>query len=268
MNGLRQLLLAEQARLEVIKRKLDSELTGSREGTLRITKSNGHTQYYHHMIDSEQSNGKYLPKTEDKLIKELAQKSYDKKLLGLVERRLHQLKQLAKEYQDDEIEEVFNKQALERKCLVKPVEPTKEQIVNKWIREEYTGKGFSDEDVLIYTEKGERVRSKTEKIIADYLYRNNIPYKYEKPLILKGYGTIYPDFTLLSADTYEEIYWEQDGRMDDPTYAANAVKKIKLYEDNGIYTGERLILTFETQKIVLNTEDIRRAVQRFPLATL
>ena len=265
LKGLRKLLLAEQVRLEIIKRKLDSDLAGGCEGTLRITKSNGYTQYYHHSSDATQSSGRYLPKTEKTFIRNLAQKSYDRKLIKLVERRLHQLKQLTQEYNDDEIEEVFNKQVIERKCLVNPVEPTMEQIIDRWLNEEYTGKGFSDEDVLIYSEKGERVRSKTEKIIADYLYRNNIPYKYEKPLVLKGYGTVYPDFTLLSADTYEEIYWEHDGRMDDPVYASNAVKKIKLYEENGIYTGERFILTFETQKIVLNTEDIRRVVKRFPL---
>ena len=268
MKGLRKLLLAEQARLEGIKQKLQSELAGAPEGTLRITKSNGYSQYYHHLKDSIQANGTYLPKTEETLMKGLAQKSYDKKLLKLVERRLSQLKQITKDYKDDEIEEVFHKQAPERKCLVRPIEPTKEQIVNAWMNEEYIGKSFKDDDLIIYSEKGERVRSKTEKIIADYLYRNNIPYKYEKPLFLKGYGTIYPDFTLLSADTYEEIYWEHDGRMDDPVYASNAVKKIKLYESNGIYVGERLILTFETQKMILNTSDINGIAERFPIVTL
>ena len=61
------------------------------------------------------------------------------------------------------------------------------------------------------TEKGERVRSKSEKILADYFYRNNILYQYEKPLYLKGYGTIYTDFTFLSKKTRKEIYWEHEG---------------------------------------------------------
>ena len=268
MKGLRKLLLKEQTRLEAIKQKLESELAGAPEGTLRITKSNGYSQYYHHLSDSIQINGKYLPRTEEQLIRGLAQKSYDKKLIKLVERRLNQLKQITKDYQDDEIEEVFQKQATERKELVNPVEPTKEQIINEWINEEYIGKGFNNGDMVIYSEKGERVRSKTEKIIADYLYRKNIPYKYEKPLVLKGFGTIYPDFTLLSVDSYEEIYWEHDGRMDDPEYASKAVKKIKLYENNGIFIGERLVVTFETQKMALNTSDIERIVERFPIEAL
>ena len=32
--------------------------------------------------------------------------------------------------------------------------------------------------------------------------------------------------------------------MDDSEYAKTAIKKIKTYEDNGIYLGENLILTF------------------------
>ena len=51
-------------------------------------------------------------------------------------------------------------------------------------------------------------------------------------------------------------------------YATNAVKKIKLYENNGIFVGERLILTFETQKIILNTSDIERITDRFPVVAL
>ena len=64
---------------------------------------------------------------------------------------------------------------------------------------------------MILTENGERVRSKSEKILADYFYRQNILYKYEKPLYLKGYGTVYPDFTFLSSKTGKEIYWNMRG---------------------------------------------------------
>lgn len=114
-------------------------------------------------------------------------------------------------------------------------------------------------------ERGERVRSKSEKILADYFYRRGIPYKYEKPLYLKHFGTVYPDFTFLSKRTRKEIYWEHDGRMDDPVYAQSAVRKIQAYEENDIYPGEQLILTFETEKQVLNTREIERLVRRYLL---
>lgn len=51
----------------------------------------------------------------------------------------------------------------------------------------------------------ERVRSKSEKILADYFYRRKIPYKYECPLTLKGVGTVYPDFTFLSPKTKKKF---------------------------------------------------------------
>ena len=76
---------------------------------------------------------------------------------------------------------------------------------------------------------------------------------------------VYPDFTFLSRKTKQEIYWEHDGRMDDFVYAQNAVRKILAYEENGIYPGESLILTFETEKNVLNTRIIERLVHRYLL---
>ena len=57
----------------------------------------------------------------------------------------------------------------------------------------------------LITEKGEYVRSKSEKIIADTLTKNNINYVYELPLRLKGYGTVKPDFTVLNKRTRHEL---------------------------------------------------------------
>ena len=63
--------------------------------------------------------------------------------------------------------------------------------------------------------------------------------------------------------TRQEIYWEHHGMMDDPAYAQNAVKKIQAYEKNGIYPGERLILTFETNQVALSTQVIGNYVRRY-----
>ena len=39
--------------------------------------------------------------------------------------------------------------------------------------------------------------------------------------------------------------------------------RLQAYEENGIFPGERLILTFETEKTVLNTRMIERMVLRY-----
>ena len=51
--------------------------------------------------------------------------------------------------------------------------------------------------------------------------------------------------------------------MDDPVYVQNAVRKIQAYEENNLYPGERLILTFETEKMVLNTQKVEKLVYKY-----
>lgn len=264
MYGLKEMLLEERARLERIENKIREQLKDVPEGTLRISRSNAHIQYYH-CTEKTSSNGIYLHKTEENLVHQLAQKEYDEKVLRLVEKRLRQIGRIAEEYQDDEIEKIFLKEHEARQKLICPIESTWKQQMEEWMKEEYEGRGFREGTPIIYSDRGERVRSKSEKILADYFYHNDIPYKYEKPLQLTGYGVVYPDFTFLSKRTRQEIYWEHEGRMDDPGYAKKATKKIECYEDNGIYIGERLILTFETESSVLSGKNIERNVKRYLL---
>ena len=262
MVGLKEMLLAEQRRLEKIIHTSQRELKNAPEGTLRLSTSQNRPQYYHCTKNSKK-NGTYISRENKFLIQQLDQKSYNEKVLKCAEKRLSQIRKITKDYNDHEIEEIFEKEHIERKKLIQPVEPTWEQKMKSWAAEVYQGKEFQDNVPLIFTERGERVRSKSEKIMADYFFRNNIEYKYERPLLLKGYGTVYPDFTFLSRRTGEEIYWEHDGKMDDPTYARNAVKKIEAYENNNIFPGERLILTFETEYTILSTKTIEKLVEKY-----
>lgn len=263
MYGLKEMLSEEKNRLQKIEEKTRNQLKDAPKGSLRISKSNKHIQYYHCTEGHPHKNGIYLHRTEEKLVRQLAQKGYDEQVLRLVEKRLRQIRRIAEEYQDDEIEKLFLREHEARQKLICPAELTWNQQLEQWMLEKYEGKGFNDVNPIIYSERGERVRSKSEKILSDYFYRKNIPYKYEKPLLLKGYGIVYPDFTFLSKRTRKEIYWEHEGRMDDPEYARTAIKKIQTYEDNGIYVGDRLILTFETETTILNTKDIERNVKRY-----
>ena len=198
------------------------------EGSMRLSKSNEYIQYYH--CTEENKSGKYIAKGNDELIQALAQKSYDERLLQLAEKRLKQIDRILVDYEEDEIEKIFKKEHAERQRLIQPIEPTWEQRVKMWRAEEYQGKGFREGIPVILTDRGERVRSKTEKIMADYFYRHGIEYKYEKPIYLKGMGTIYPDFTFLTKRAEDEVYWEHCGMIDSPEYARNMVRKIEMYE--------------------------------------
>lgn len=262
MQNLRELLLEEEKHLEAIIAKTSENLKSVPEGHLRISKDKNNVRYYHCMEDY---NGFYIPKSDVDLPRQLAQKSYDLSVLKKAENRLKQIKKLTKNYKDDEIELLYTSLHDERQNLIIPVESTWNQIVEKWYGEEFQGKEFKEGTAIIFSEKGERVRSKSEKILADYFYRKNILYKYEKPLYLKGYGIVYPDFTFLSPHTRKEIYWEHEGMRDKPEYARAAVHKIETYQKNGIHVGENLILTFETEQSVLNSKNVEELVNKYLL---
>lgn len=129
------------------------------------------------------------------------------------------------------------------------------------------GKSFLEDDKTeFYTIKGERVRSKSEKIIADELYRNGIPYKYEMPMELEGWKKkvlIYPDFTVLNKRTGKKWIIEHLGMMDKPAYYENAMQKVSTYEKNGILLGDRLIVLHETSGTPLNTVVLKKYIEKY-----
>lgn len=120
-----------------------------------------------------------------------------------------------------------------------------------------------DEDSEITTDKGEPVRSKSEKIIADKMNKKGVPYVYEQPLLFNGYCYIVPDFKVLNRKTRKEIYWEHLGMMDDADYVEKAIKKIELYEKNGIFQGDKLIVTYETKEHPLNVKHVDKMIGQY-----
>ena len=257
MYGLEELLKKERDRLQKISRLVESRLVNVPDGFLKVTTSKNNAQF---IYCSGNKQNVYIKKDNVKLAYKLAQKSYDYKVKRLVDKRLKQLEKIAEEYKDNEIEDIYRELHPIRKNIVEAVEIPWERRIKEWKSVSYNGKPFAENVPLIYTKKGERVRSKTEKILADYFYDNSIEYKYECPLKLKGIGTIYPDFTFLRKRDGKEVYWEHDGRMDDPVYAEKAIQKINTYMLNGIFPGDNLILSFESMKTVLSDKIIRTLV--------
>lgn len=240
------------------------DLEDAPEGSLKLGKTKGCVQYYH-WIEGMHGCGTYINKSNVSFAKKLAQKTYYEKILRYTNKVTTQISRLLKIYDDNKIENIFLEEHPERQKLITPIEPTYAQKLETWMSQPYEGKSFKEDAPVLLTNNGVRVRSKSEKILADYFESEGISYKYECPLKLKPYGTIYPDFTFLSKKTGQEIYWEHEGMMDNPEYAKNAVQKIELYEKNGLYPGERLILTFETTANVINTEILKKLTQRYLL---
>lgn len=132
-----------------------------------------------------------------------------------------------------------------------------EDFIAAWQHLPYTGKPFEINAPEFFTSTGVRVRSKSEIIIADALDRAGIPYRYEFPASIKGWGTLYPDFTCLDVRTRKEIIWEHFGLMGDTDYSENTLQKIAHYAASGYILGKNLIATFESGTTPLSAKQVQ-----------
>ena len=82
------------------------------------------------------------------------------------------------------------------------------------------------------TLRGELVRSYSEKVIADWLFRRGIRYAYERPVFdPRGRRVGVPDFYLPDFGVYVE-YWGLVGK--DRGYKERMARKMKRYLRNGV----------------------------------
>lgn len=262
MNKIKNLLEARKGHLLQLKQGKEEALKIAPEGSLRICSHGGRTQYYHRN-DPKDFNGVYIKEKDVELARKLAQKDYDKKVLASIEKELNATEKYLASIKEKCVEQIYDNLHKERKKLIVPVLQPEDAYIEKWQNLKYQGKEFKDGVPEFYSSKGERVRSKSEVIIADLLCKEEIPYRYEYPIYLKGFGKVHPDFTVLNIKERKEIYWEHLGMMDDPDYSENALQKIAAYEQNGIFPGENLILTYETRKCPINQKVIKLMIQRY-----
>ena len=170
---------------------------------------------------------------------------------------------IQKLYEKGICEDMYKKLIPERQEWVVPIVSSDEDFIAEWLNKEYQKKGFREDMPEYYTDNGERVRSKSEILIANALKKHNVPYRYEAPLYLNGYGTIHPDFIVLNVRERKEYYWEHLGKMDETEYVERALQRIHAYEKNDIFLGKKLIVTHETLRYPLNTQDIERVIVRY-----
>lgn len=261
MKHIYEHLSERESYLHTLQKEKKQEIQQAPEGTLRIDKRMKGNVYFHRK-SKENFNGVYIRKKNQELAMQLAQKDYNEKLLRTIRQELSAIEKIKTILPEACVEDVYETLSKDRQALVTPILESEEIWVQKWISEPYQGKSFDETAPELYTSKGERVRSKSEIIIADSLMRAEIPYRYEYPVVLKGYGKVYPDFTVLNVKERKEWYWEHLGMMDDSEYVENSLQKIATYEKNGIFPGKNLILTYETKQIPINQKIVSLMIQQ------
>lgn len=254
-------LLVRKTQLEqLIQAKTKAMLTAPK-ARLRISTNKGTCQYYK-VTEPGKKLGTYIPKKSLSEAVELAQTDYLQKLLPLLQAELEHINNL--------LENQFNATHLQttlhpgRQKLVTPVTLTDKEYAAAWLSVEYNRKPFDPAAPVLQTSTGQRVRSKSEVMIAETLSRLGVPFRYEFPVRLKTY-TVHPDFFCLNLKTRQEFLWEHFGMMDASEYAQNAVTKLHDYQKCGYFPGKNLIISAETRETPLSTKQIEQLVKEFLL---
>ena len=236
-------------------------------GRIRVA-IHGKQRHCYHVTNSTNSNGVYIPKADLKLIRKLAQKDYDDSVLKILERQLKLIENFMDAFGECDVASIFSKLHVNRRPFITPVTLPDEDYAAHWLAQSYKCKSFREGEPEFLTSRGERVRSKSEMIIADILAKHGVPYKYECPLRLAandGAGPlmVYPDFTCLNLRTREQFLWEHFGRMDDPEYSHKTVAKLRGYRKNGFILGKNLLITMESDGLPLDRKDVESLVKNF-----
>ena len=266
-----------QRELDEFIRKAERDISRAPDGTLQVHRKGKSFQYYHAIAKSVKNENKqteYIKSADRQLASQLAQKEYAKKVLKVAKHDKICIQRMSELKNREYYREMFCDMHAGKQILINSYDMSDEEYAGMWLaekkkfKEEYENAEptwASGQDKEIITEQGERVKSKTEKILADKLFSAGIPYVYEIPLYFEGYGYIKPDFIVLNKRTREERCLEHFGLMDRPEYSEKAVMKIESFERNGIYPGEGLLLTYETSNHAVDMQIVELIIRRYLL---
>lgn len=235
-------------------------------GSLKIIRRGKNIHYSFQHFDSDR--GKYVCtyiKDENlDFAKQIACRDYYKKLYKVLTDQLEKV-QIALVNPNIEINNCYLSMTEGKRLLISPIQDSIQSKINTWHNEKYEINKSHPETLIHPTDRGEFVRSKSEEIIANYLFskRDDIDYKYERPLEIIVNGkrvVIHPDFSIINLKTGKIYILEHVSRLDLPEYHDSFVFKHRAYIENGMYQTGRIIYSFESEGRPLNMKDIKRLI--------
>lgn len=224
--------------------------------------SNGKPQFFHLEKKDKKYIRKYIPKSQINNVKTQLQNEYSESTIKKLEENIALIDRFLNKYKQNRAWTYFDTLPTAKKQLISPVFLTDKDYILKWQSESYNPKEFAQDSPKHFTAHGERVRSKSEVIIADTLMQFGIPYKYEVPLQLENI-IVHPDFCCLNIKTRQEIFWEHLGMMDDIEYVNRNCQKLHKYNECGYYLGSDLIISWETSNTPLNKDDVEKLIRKY-----
>lgn len=269
------LLDQRRTRLLEIINQAQQDIDDAPEGRLSISTIGGSRRYYWKCPEQKPL---YIGRQRQGIAALLAQKRYAQKAKAEAQKELRAVENMLNSlagfnpkinwatkapHPDSQLSvlaNVYSNLPEARKELISPYVISNHAYACAWEKQAHESYLLHESGRTFKTEKGDLVRSKSEVIIADKLFRAGIPYKYEQPFEASG-QLFFPDFIVLKPSTREEIYWEHFGLMDDPDYLQKCLKKLSLYASEGILPGHGLIVTFESLRSPLDIQLVDKTIE-------
>lgn len=214
----------------------------------RLYKVKGQNKYYH--LYSKSSKGEKISVKKGITFNEKAKKDLARKAYLLAENKyiLDAIKTLSVVINEFTVSDTVTRiESLPQSYKNLPLAffACDSKEYSNWGNEDFIQYSNYGENKIHNTKKGDVVRSKSERDIANFLYSQGILYRYECQLVMDG-QIYYPDFTIYNPETKRTIYWEHLGLMDDLEYRAKNMKKIETYINSGVATPwDNLIISYE-----------------------
>ena len=225
-------------------------------------------EYYQYFCRTEKfdSTGRYLKKKELNLAKNLAQREYYEKALKVAEKEKALICRFLQHSDENALLKVYTDMPEGKRILVEPYVLPDDEYARRWQEKPFTGGSFGADDPIYYTKRGDRVRSKSEQIIADRMFDAGVPYRYEYPFTYERFGEkkqVFTDFTALNKRTRNVYRWEHFGRMDDTQYRRTFFWKQSIYSQNNCMPGIGIIFTFEDNDNPLDARYVDKLIEKY-----
>ena len=269
MDNLTRELIAKEKEWTEYADKAAAYLKKAPEGNVKVKPC--HKKYYQYFIAVQKKGPEqplsyqYAGPEKMPLVSKLIQKNYYQSILNYLDPALRKLQSFINWYDPNKLSTLYDRLPEARKKHIHPLVLPDNEYVQEWLQSLDPQQNSYPVITDILTNKGESVRSKSEKIIADKLSAMGIPYVYEAPCVLNGFGTIYPDFTVLNVRLRKTFYFEHFGLMESPDYVLKVIKKLTAYAQNDFWFGDGLLYTFESENSLLSTSMLDDMIRKYLL---
>ena len=254
IKWLDQLITATRKSLNAIKVSDDRPVRSSK-------RKNGY-QYY---LQKDDGKLEYVKEKDIYKVKRIVQRDYYAALLDNLLTVRYRIERFTKIYDIGSIARVYDDLSEARKALVTPLFPSDEAYITDWRAHNIGDTNTFPEKGKYLTARGEFVRSKSEKILADIFCKYGLIYQYEPEIMLYNGVRCYPDFAILNIKERKTYYWEHFGLVSNSDYADKNLEKLARYEKSGIILGDNLLVSFEAKGIGLDVQSIEDKIIRYLL---